>query len=119
MEADLQIRSPTVEGTLTRAIDRYSKFIKLFKFYPGTMINARTDPAWTSVWIRFAQDYQVCNCWDCEAVLSVVTASLGSDTPIDTIQMAHSIQEEVAYYRAVEIARRKNRSRLPVRVEVA
>ncbi|KAL3475373.1 hypothetical protein BJX99DRAFT_160012 [Aspergillus californicus] len=43
MENHLWIRSPAVEGTLTRAIDRYSKFLKLFRLYPSKMLVPTLD----------------------------------------------------------------------------
>jgi len=43
MDAQLWIRSPAVEGTLRRARDRYSNFLRLFKLYPGTMLVPTLD----------------------------------------------------------------------------
>lgn len=43
MEKQLWIRSPALEGTLQRAIDRYSKFLKLLKLYPKTMLVPTLD----------------------------------------------------------------------------
>ena len=56
-----------------------------------------------------------CHCWDCETALSAVSASKqeGKDrTDMSTI--TSGILEDVAYYRAVELARRPGKS-LPVR----
>jgi hypothetical protein len=156
MEKQLWIRSPAVQGTLCRAIDRYSKFLKLSKLYPATMLvpTLDIDLAWhthqcspfqyeqgtvkMAGWliyhndklqtetlntglaktkdlyrIRFGQQYQVCNCWDCEALLSTAE-DLESRTESEAI--ASKVHESVAYHRAVEIARRKGQSRLPVRI---
>jgi hypothetical protein len=156
MEKQLWIRSPAVEGTLRRAIDRYGKFLKLFKLYPKTMLVPTLDI--DLVWhthqcspsrydvgmvkmvgrlighddklgegilnsgftrtkdlyrIRFGQEYQVCNCWDCEALLSAVS-SHSSETQPDNEAIARHVHENVAYHRAVEIARRKGSTRLPI-----
>lgn len=156
MEKQLWIRSPAVEGTLRRAIDRYSKFVKLFKLYPKTMLVPTLDidlvwhthqcspsrydtgmlkmagrpidhndkigegllnPGFTRTKdlfrIRFGQEYQVCHCWDCEALLSAVS-SHNSETRPDNEAIARHIHWEVAYYRAVEIAKQKGDIRLPV-----
>ncbi|KAF2137417.1 uncharacterized protein K452DRAFT_312416 [Aplosporella prunicola CBS 121167] len=43
MEQHLWIRSPALEGTLRRAIDRYQKFTHLLKTYPGTMLVPTLD----------------------------------------------------------------------------
>lgn len=43
MNVQLWIRSPAIEGTLRRAIDRYLKFLKLFKLYPDTMLVPTLD----------------------------------------------------------------------------
>ena len=161
MEKQLWIRSPAVEGTLRRAIDRYSKFLKLFKLYAKTMLvpTLDIDLAWHThqcspsryevgtvrmagrlidhddklekgtlssgftrtkdlYHIRFAQNYQVCNCWDCEGLLSAITAQ-SSETQTDTGVIARHVHEDVAYHRAVEIARQKGHKRLPIRIQKA
>jgi hypothetical protein len=161
MEMQLWIRSPAVEGTLRRAIDRYSKFLNLFKLYPKTMLVPTLDidlvwhthqcsPSQYEVGtvkmagrlidhddklgketlgtgftrtgdlyrIRFAQDYQVCNCWDCEALVSVISA-WSSENQTDNGVIARNVHEKVAYHRAVEIARRKGYTRLPIRIRQA
>ncbi|KAL2022442.1 hypothetical protein VTK56DRAFT_5271 [Thermocarpiscus australiensis] len=48
MHAQLWIRSPAVEGTLRRARDRYDKFLRLFRLYPGTVLvpTLDVDLAW-------------------------------------------------------------------------
>lgn len=43
MEQQLWIRSPAVDGTLRRALDRYQKFLKLFKIYPKEMFVPTLD----------------------------------------------------------------------------
>ncbi|KAL4951630.1 hypothetical protein BDW69DRAFT_186220 [Aspergillus filifer] len=163
MEAHLWIRSPALEGTLTRAVDRYSKFLKLFKLYPAQMLVPTLDV--DLVWhthqcsrerynlammriagrlidhddklgkntldpgfektaalfrVRFGVEYSRCLCWDCEALLDAVEAGRkrgGSmkEREKERGDIAKSVQESIAYYRAVEIARRKGDVLLPVR----
>lgn len=43
MERQLWIRSPAAEGTLSRAINRYDKFLKLFRLHPGTILVPTLD----------------------------------------------------------------------------
>ncbi|KAK4225451.1 hypothetical protein QBC38DRAFT_511085 [Podospora fimiseda] len=43
MHRQLWIRSPSAHGTLSRAIDRYERFIKLFSLYPKTMLVPTLD----------------------------------------------------------------------------
>ncbi|KAJ5339079.1 hypothetical protein N7452_005807 [Penicillium brevicompactum] len=43
MHIQLWIRSPAVQGTLGRAIDRYTKFLGLFKAHPGTLLVPTLD----------------------------------------------------------------------------
>lgn len=43
MHGQLWIRSPAVQGTLDRAVDRYTKFLELFKVYPGTVLVPTLD----------------------------------------------------------------------------
>lgn len=148
MEKYLWIRSPALEGTLFRAIERYIKFLKLFRLYPKTMLVPTLDidlvwhthqcspsqydtdmmkvagrlvdhddklgegilnPGFTKTRdlyrIRFGREYQVCNCWDCEALLSAVM-SHSSETQPDYEAIARRVHTNVAYHRAVEIARR-------------
>ncbi|OBT68871.1 hypothetical protein VE03_02113 [Pseudogymnoascus sp. 23342-1-I1] len=149
MEKQLWIRSPAIEGTLYRAIDRYSKFLKLFKLYPKTMLVPTLDidlvwhthqcspfrydvgmlkmagrlidhddkiggviinPGFTRTKdlfrIRFGQEYQVCHCWDCEALLSAIS-SHNLKIRLNNEAIARQVHDEVAYYRSVEIAKRK------------
>jgi hypothetical protein len=150
METQLWIRSPALEGTLQRAIDRYSKFLKLLKLYPGTMLvpTLDIDLVWhthqcsasryendtrvfadrfidhddklgTSVLddgmektkqlfrIRFGQEYLVCTCWDCQAVLSEVERLNQSGISHgDRDAISQTVARDVAFHRAVELARR-------------
>jgi len=158
MEKQLWIRSPVVGDTLQRGVDRYAKFLKLFKWYPDTMLvpTLDIDLAWHThqcspsqylagtkelagrfidhndkigksnlddgmektkqlFRIRFGHEYVICNCWDCEAILSAVTKLTrdgGDESKMDAI--AGQVSQDVAYYRAVEVARRAQKP-LPVR----
>jgi hypothetical protein len=54
--------------------------------------------------MRFGQEYHTCGCWDCEALQSAIeNAGKGADWKA----IAKQVGETVAYYRAVEVARRK------------
>jgi hypothetical protein len=160
MDRQLWIRSPAVEGTLKRAIQRYDRFLKLFKMYPRKMLvptldiditwhthqcspaqymeatktlagrfidhddklgshklNAGLENTINLYRVRFADEYEYCLCWDCEAVKSAVTSkSLGEKN--DAKAIAKQVQFDVAYFRAVEIARREGQTLLPVQGEV-
>ncbi|GAB1206069.1 hypothetical protein APSETT445_004750 [Aspergillus pseudonomiae] len=164
MHAHLWIRSPAVEGTLRRAIDRYDKFLQLFRDYPTTTLvpTLDVDLVWhthlsnpeqyrTSLNARagrmishddklgksfldirfnrthdlfqvaFGQQYNVCLCWDCEAVTSAMEAFAANDDmdilddiDCDADSIVKEVENDLRYYRAVEIARRKGVA-LPVR----
>jgi hypothetical protein len=43
MQRHLWIRSPALLGTLERAVDRYTKFAKLFKLYPNSLLVPTLD----------------------------------------------------------------------------
>jgi hypothetical protein len=156
MHAHLWISSPAVEGTLHRALDRYDKFLQLFKLYPGTTLVPTLDI--DLVWhthqcspqqyrdstlkragrfinhddtlgkgtldhgmdrtaeffiVRFAQEYNVCKCWDCEAVASAIEKmgddKLGPERE-QIVDIAKQVEDEVNYYRAVELGKRTRKS---------
>ncbi|GMF78306.1 unnamed protein product [Aspergillus oryzae] len=159
MHDHLWIRSPAVDGTLRRAIDRYEKFLQLFRDYPkttlvptldvdlvwhthlcnpeqyrtslveraGRMVNhddklgksfldIRFDKTQELFQIAFGQQYHVCLCWDCEAVSSAMEAFVANDdmdiiddVDCDADNIVKKVEEDVRYYRAVEIARRKGK----------
>lgn len=150
MHTQLWIRSPALEGTLERAIERYLKFLKLFKYHPKTRLVPTLDI--DLVWhthqcspahyrastiervgrfinhddklgrpvlddgmkttkglfrTRFGQEYVVCHCWDCELVLSAISACTQEDTtPTDMTSIIRDVSKTVAYHREVELARR-------------
>jgi hypothetical protein len=65
--------------------------------------------------IRFAEEYRICGCWDCEALLSKLeAATLAQDDTPDMEAMAKEVISDVTYYRCVEHLRRKKKA-LPVR----
>jgi len=157
MDRQLWIRSPAVEGTLQRAIQRYDRFLKLFKMYPGKTLVPTLDI--DIVWhthqcspaqyveatrtlagrfidhndrlgrdtlddgmentanlyrVRFAEEYEHCLCWDCEALRSAVASKdLGEETNAGAV--ANQVRLNVSYFRAVEIARREGQELLPIR----
>jgi hypothetical protein len=156
MEKQLWIRSPAVEGTLSRAIIRYGRFLKLFKLYPNNMLvptldidlvwhthqcsptqyglvtteiagrfidhndklgEATLNPAFENTKdlyrIRFAAEYRTCLCWDCEALRSTIEVE-NKNIRGGVAAIAQAASLKVAYYRAVEIARQKGKSLLPV-----
>ncbi|KAF4454681.1 hypothetical protein F53441_2759 [Fusarium austroafricanum] len=43
MNAHLWIRSPALQGTVRRAVERYEKFLQLFRLYPGKMLVPALD----------------------------------------------------------------------------
>jgi hypothetical protein len=61
--------------------------------------------------IRFGREYHICGCWDCEALQSAMEQA-GTEPNWDAI--AHQVSDDVAYYRAVEVARRTSKP-IPLR----
>ncbi|KAE8152477.1 hypothetical protein BDV25DRAFT_150934 [Aspergillus avenaceus] len=64
--------------------------------------------------VRFGQSYDICLCWDCEAILSAVETldGIGDMNSIDDLETGvdsamDNVENDLRYYRAVEIARRK------------
>ncbi|KAL2856450.1 hypothetical protein BJY01DRAFT_203408 [Aspergillus pseudoustus] len=155
------IRSPAAHGTLRRAVDRYDKFLHLFRLYPnnflvptldvdlvwhthqcsaenyrqfvteraGKFINhddkigrGTLDNGFTSAeeWYRLAygEQYQVCLCWTCEAILSAVEkldddALASGEATASLSDLSQRVEREVHYYREVETARRLRKA-LPI-----
>ncbi|GAB1215681.1 hypothetical protein ATERTT37_004873 [Aspergillus terreus] len=157
MHAQLWICSPAVAGTLCRAVDRYDKFVQLFKLYPGTVLvpTLDVDLAWHThqcsaalyqaymvehtgrfirhddqfgqnvldtgfdttqklFYARFGERYHLCLCWNCEAIVDGLEEAEKDEKEVDVRALAEEIGEEVCYYAAVEIAKRKGQD-LPVR----
>lgn len=65
--------------------------------------------------LRFGGEYRNCGCWDCEALLSALedAVTAGAGAP-DMAAIAKRVDDEVTYYRTVEVSRRKKRP-LPLR----
>ncbi|KAI9765545.1 MAG: hypothetical protein M1839_005487 [Geoglossum umbratile] len=62
---------------------------------------------------RFCDSYLLCHCWDCEAIREAIDKA-SKNGIIDIEAIGKKVRLDVAYYRAVEIARRK-KEMLPVR----
>ncbi|KAF9767970.1 hypothetical protein IL306_014792 [Fusarium sp. DS 682] len=166
MNAHLWIRSPALQGTLRRAVERYERYLQLFKLYPGKMLvpaldidlvwhtsqlsataymqsmearcgrfinhddkigksklavgNTETETLYR---IRFGEEYTVCLCWECQAIMSALEGSdedefLGDSLTSDFAgNLADTILADIQFYRAVESARRRNHTKLPIRSE--
>jgi hypothetical protein len=54
--------------------------------------------------IRFGQEYSICNCWECEAMLSAIEAL--DNIALDANKVAQTVEKEVTFHRAVELERR-------------
>lgn len=68
--------------------------------------------------LHFGEEYRICGCWDCEALLSELEDQTakgkgGEDGEIDMVAVAARVERTVQYHRVVEAARRKGRG-LPV-----
>jgi hypothetical protein len=64
--------------------------------------------------IRFAEEYDYCCCWDCEALRSIIYEQT-PNAEGNASSVAQKVHEDLAYHRAVEIARRKGEELLPIR----
>ncbi|EWY85213.1 hypothetical protein FOYG_12463 [Fusarium oxysporum NRRL 32931] len=167
MNAHLWIRSPALQGSLRRAVERYERYLRLFKLYPGKMLvpaldidlvwhtsqlsataymnsmearcgrfinhddkikksklAAGNDETQSLYRIRFGEEYTVCLCWECQAIMSAVEDSadgdefLGESPTLGFAEtLADKILADVQFYRAVESARRRNHVKLPIRPE--
>ena len=62
----------------------------------------------------FQEEYDPCLCWHCEAMKSEIE-SYGLMDSIDYAAIVQKVQDEVMYYKAVELARRKGNP-LPARL---
>jgi hypothetical protein len=64
--------------------------------------------------VRFGDGYVVCGCWDCQTLLSAVEKSEKGGGEVNPAALAKDVAKDVAYYRAVEVARRLEKP-LPIR----
>jgi hypothetical protein len=55
--------------------------------------------------VRYVTVYRICGCWDCEGLFSLLESAEEGNQEIEDI--AGRVDEEMSYYRAVEVARRK------------
>lgn len=62
---------------------------------------------------KFGQEYRICGCWDCEALLSALEDFSSDEEGLSMASIVANIKEKVAYYRAVEMSRRRGNP-LPV-----
>lgn len=68
--------------------------------------------------VHYGTQYRVCGCWDCEALQSALDEAVRAGREdVDMETVASRAQEEVTYYRAVEVAIR-TRKPLPIRVSI-
>jgi hypothetical protein len=73
----------------------------------------RTREVWK---MRVGGEYEVCLCWECEAVVDAWEGMGDGVLDGDEEVVRDAVQAEVEYYRVVEMARRKGWRMLPVRV---
>lgn len=145
----LWLRSPTVEGTLERALVRYERFMALFKKHPKVIFVPTLDI--DAVWhtqlctpicyraacsklagrtinhnnaleaevlkngfaetsrlyeLQFQEEYNSCLCWHCEGMKSELE-NVGPTDDIDIAAITQKVKDDVTYYKAVELAKRK------------
>jgi uncharacterized protein DUF1399 len=64
--------------------------------------------------VHFGAEYQVCGCWDCEALVDELEGFVKRrETDIHMPRVAKIVAKKVSFFRAVEVARREKRA-LPV-----
>jgi hypothetical protein len=64
--------------------------------------------------MQFQEEYDLCLCWNCEAMKSELE-NYGLTESIDYATMTQKVQDEVMYYKAVELAKRRGKP-LPARL---
>ncbi|KAF5611409.1 uncharacterized protein FSUBG_2241 [Fusarium subglutinans] len=156
MNSFMWIRSPSLQGTIRRAIARYQNFCKLLKMSKTTVVpTLDIDLVWhthqcTAKYygqvmkvlagkfvnhddtiekpqlgdgfgetrrlyrVYFGQEYRVCGCWDCQALLTELERAVEDGQDVDMDKITAKVKEDVFYYRAVEWSRRHKTS-LPMR----
>ncbi|VUC35479.1 unnamed protein product [Clonostachys rosea] len=157
MHDHLWIRSPGLEGTLERAINRYDEFLELMRRESGTILiptldidlvwhthqcmasqyaqdvrarvgrfinhddkiaaaelNSGFDQTAGLYMKHFGKNYRICGCWECELLTSKMGWVVRSGEKIDMNEVVKEIEDEMLYYRAVEVRRREKKP-LPVR----
>lgn len=67
---------------------------------------------------RWGSAYKICMCWDCEGLSAELEKSGDGDGDgdgdVDVEKLVEKVKGDVAFYRAVEVARRKG-DKLPFR----
>ncbi|KAM0342621.1 hypothetical protein ACHAPU_009350 [Fusarium lateritium] len=56
--------------------------------------------------VYFGQEYRVCGCWDCQALLTELEGVFESGEDVDMDKIAEKVKDDVFYHRAVEWSRR-------------
>ncbi|KAF4440621.1 hypothetical protein F53441_12242 [Fusarium austroafricanum] len=56
--------------------------------------------------VYFGQEYRVCGCWDCQALLTEIERAMEGGGDVDMDKIAEKVKEDVFYHRAVEWAHR-------------
>ncbi|PLB45996.1 hypothetical protein P170DRAFT_439690 [Aspergillus steynii IBT 23096] len=64
--------------------------------------------------LRFGQKYEVCLCWDCEAIVDAVEGMQADENEGDVHEFVKNVAEKVLFHREVEVARRMGKM-VPVR----
>ncbi|KAF5021926.1 hypothetical protein F66182_6029 [Fusarium sp. NRRL 66182] len=157
MNTHMWIRSPALQGTVRRGIERYLNFCKLVKVSKSTVVpTLDIDLVWHThqctakhygkaikvlsgkfvnhddtidkpklgdgfgetrrlYRVHFGQEYRICGCWDCQALLTELEkAQVWEEEIFDMDKIAAKVKEEVFYHRAVEWSRR-HKATLPMR----
>ncbi|KAM0425122.1 hypothetical protein ACHAPT_009682 [Fusarium lateritium] len=71
--------------------------------------------------VHFGQEYSVCLCWECQAIASALDDADKDGNQLETgsfmfaSKITENVRGDVDYYRAVELARRRNVVNLPLR----
>ncbi|KAF8536090.1 hypothetical protein BDD12DRAFT_891085 [Trichophaea hybrida] len=148
----LWLRSPALLGTLSRALQRYEKYMRLLTASPPPqrplvatldielvwqtllcsprvyremcdahmldealaqhnsshgVVDAEAMAYTTELWyLHWVEDYQRCLCWECEELLSATEKF----ERVGISEVVQKVKINVAYYRAVETAKRQGRA---------
>lgn len=63
---------------------------------------------------HFGKNYSICGCWECELLTSKIGQVVNSGEKIDMNRLIKDVEDEMLYYRAVEV-RRRGKKPLPIR----
>ncbi|KAI9375936.1 hypothetical protein BJX61DRAFT_548457 [Aspergillus egyptiacus] len=98
------------------ATERVGRFIQEDDWTGRRMLNYDSMRAEGFYRLRYGEQYRVCLCWACEAILSAVEeVDDGGDGLEPTVvnDLAKKVRQQLDYYRELEIARRMGRE-LPI-----